>query len=127
MLLAAGCVDRKQTRMKKLLTLVAVTIAATMLLSGCGSTPKKIAYKSLAAVGAAGNSAADAVAEAYAKNKINETQWQNAKVKYSNFQTAYNNACREAGMSLDAPASGTIVTIVNDWIMFADSLVKGTQ
>ena len=112
--------------MKVLLKLVCITITTSLLLCGCGTTPKQVAYKTLSAIGAAGNAAGDAVALAYSQNKLNETQWQKAKEKYANFQVAYNNACREAGMSLDAPPTTAITYILNDWLMFADSLLKGT-
>lgn len=112
--------------MKILLKLLCLTVATSMLMCGCGTTPKKAAYKTLAAIGAAANSAGDAVAEAYAKNKLNETQWKAAEQKYAAYQVAYANACREAGAALDAPPTATIVQIVNDWLMFVDGLLKGT-
>jgi len=113
--------------MKKLLTLIGVVITIISLLTGCGTTPKQVAYKSLASVGAAANSAGDTVAAAYVQGKLSEAQWTSAQDKYTKFQTAYNNACREAAYSLNAPAPDIIVTLLNDWIGFANNVMGGVK
>jgi hypothetical protein len=113
--------------MKKLLASVGVAITAISLLIGCGTTPKQIAYKSLSSVGAAANATGDALAAAYVQGKLSEAQWASAQEKYAKFQIAYNNACREAAYSLNAPASDIIVTLLNDWIGFANNIMGGAK
>lgn len=108
--------------MKKLITLLSVTLAVSTLLCGCGTTPKKIAYKTLSAVGEAGDGAANAVVEAYAKGLISEDAWTTAQEKYANFQKGYNNACRESAYSLNASPSQLMLVVLNNWLEFVTSL-----
>lgn len=108
--------------MKKLITILSATLFVATLLCGCGTTPKKVAYKTLASVGAAGDKAASAVAAGYAHNKITKAQFEEAAVKYAQFQLAYNNAVREAMYSIDAKPDDAILFILNDWLMFVNTL-----
>lgn len=99
-----------------------MTLAVSALLCGCGTTPKKVAYKTLAAVGAAGDRASDAVVAGYAHKKLTEKQWEEAQLKYAQFQLAYNNAVRDAMYSIDAKPDEAILFILNDWLNFVNTL-----
>lgn len=104
-------------------TLTGLLLAVSLLLTGCGTTPKQIAYKTLSAVGAAGYAAGQATAEAYAKKLITTEQWDSACVKYDNYLQAYNTACRQAAYSLEATPTDIVVKALNEWLAFADGLL----
>jgi hypothetical protein len=121
MLLAAECVDRKTQTMKKFYILV-VTIAMMLVVNGCGTTPKKIAYKTLAAVGASVNTASNALVDGKIAGKITDAEWQHANNVHTDFLRVYTEACNAAGLDTYAPAD--VIRLELEFLNLVNSFLK---
>lgn len=121
MLLAAGCGNRKTRTMTKVL--ITLIMAATLLLAGgCGSTPKKVAYKTLSAVGAATGAASDAIVDARLAGKITDAQWEQANNAYNDFLRVYSFACTTAAQDTFAPAD--VIRVEVEFLNIVNSILK---
>ncbi len=85
-----------------------ITIVA---LSGCGSTPKTIAYKSLASVGETEAAAMRTAADYQVAGKLAPEAWPQIAAAHDKFTPAYGAAVAAARFDYTQPASTTVIVL----------------
>lgn len=108
--------------MKKL---IIVSLLMTAWLCGCGTTPKKVAYTSLAAVGSAVNNAADAVAMARLQHKVSDNDWEQVKEAHRRYLAAYNTACTLAAYDFTKYAPEELIKLELDFLNMVNIVLGG--
>lgn len=101
-----------------------VMVAMLVLSSGCGSTPKQVAYKTLKAVGMTVDKAADALAVAYVQGKVTEAELMRAKVALAEYNVSYVAACEAAAGSVDAIAPDDTQRLANEFLILVNTFSK---
>lgn len=91
-------------------------LAFLMVLPACNTTPKKVAYQSLASVGVLVDNGMKAAATAKKAGKLTDTQWKSIADKHAKFRTAYNTACDMAALDLTNLATNDLIELANQLI-----------
>ena len=88
-------------------TFICALALVAILVAGCNTTPKKVAYNSLAAVGLTVDKASDALVTARIERKVKDADWDKAKEVQRRWFLAYNESCDLAAFDYTkaAPAS----------------------
>lgn len=91
-------------------TWIILTSLVLSLLCGCG-TPKQVAYKTLASVGLAVNSAADSYALARSQGLVTDVDWAQAVDVHNKFLVSYRAAVTLASGDVQAYAPEALVKL----------------
>lgn len=108
----------------KLKYLPLVTLIITTLLCGCQSTPKQVAYQSLASIGAAANTAADALAQARFQGKVSDVNWAKAVEVQKRFLLAYGAACQTAAYDFSSFAPADLIALETELLNTVNAILK---
>lgn len=103
--------------------LTTLIMAATLLMSsGCGTTPKKVAYKTLASVGAAVSQASNALVDGRIAGKVTDAEWEHANNVHTDFLRTYRFACETAALDQYAPAD--VIRLEIEFLNLVNSFLK---
>lgn len=85
-----------------------------LVLSGCASSPKQAAYKSLAAIGQSEAAAMRAAATLEVQGKLGSGAWAKIENAHEKYLPAYAAAVRAAQYDYEQPASSLVLQLAQD-------------
>lgn len=103
---------------------ITLVMVATLFVSGCGTTPKKVAYKTLKAVGVAVDKGADALALAYVKGKVTDAELDHAKNVLHDYNVMYVAACESAANNVETDAPADVLRMADEFLILVTAFSK---
>lgn len=86
-------------------------IAALVLLTGCQSTPKRVAFNTLATTAASVDAAMKTAGAMYKAGHLNDAQKDDILLKYADYQAAANEALVFLEFDHNAPTPETVLAL----------------
>lgn len=104
--------------MNKIKSCSVVLLIGAFLLAGCAGTssPRRVAYNTLASVGYSTDAAMKSYLDMIARGQVSTGALPSLSQKYNTFQVAYNLAISAAQMNVSAPAPSNVVDLSADLI-----------
>lgn len=100
--------------MKNNIRVYLLPFLAALLLCGCQSpSPQTTAYKSLATVGFAVDSATQAVADLYKAKRITQAEWISFATTHEQYRIAFASAVEAASLDYSKPVPTTVARLAS--------------